>query len=118
VTEFDFSKKSRIALKKDFTKVLEEGSKISDNNFAVWWKVADSEKTISRLGLIVSKKVGKAVVRNRIKRLIREVFRLNKGDFIKPIDLIVYPKTSQDLKDFDNVKKALFNIWKSAKLVK
>lgn len=46
----------------------------------------------SRLGLTVSRKVGNAVCRNRIKRLIREYFRNNHHFFEKPIDLSVIAK--------------------------
>jgi ribonuclease P protein component len=46
----------------------------------------------SRLGLSVSRKVGKAVVRNRWKRLIREAFRLNREQLPTGLDLITIPR--------------------------
>ena len=42
----------------------------------------------SRLGLTVSKKVGRAVVRSRLKRQVREFFRLNRGDWPRALDLL------------------------------
>lgn len=45
-----------------------------------------------RLGLSVSRKVGKAVVRNRWKRLIREAFRLSRSQLPAGVDLIVIPR--------------------------
>ncbi|MGK7345311.1 MAG: ribonuclease P protein component [Candidatus Nitrospinota bacterium M3_3B_026] len=47
-----------------------------------------------RLGLVVSRKVGKAVVRNRTRRVLREVFRLNKNRLGVGIDIVVrvFPK--------------------------
>ncbi len=47
----------------------------------------------SRLGLVVTKKIGVAVVRNRIKRLCRECFRLAPEMLPKGIDLVVIAKT-------------------------
>lgn len=47
-----------------------------------------------RLGLIVSRKVGCAVVRNRVKRVIREVFRLGKPLEGRGLDIIVIPRPS------------------------
>ena len=43
----------------------------------------------SRLGMAVSKRVGKAVVRNRVKRLIRELFRQHKSRLTPPCDVLV-----------------------------
>lgn len=47
---------------------------------------------ISRLGLAVSKKIGNAVVRNRIKRLLRECFRLYPEYIPKSVDIVIVPK--------------------------
>lgn len=45
-----------------------------------------------RLGLTVSRKMGNAVARNRIKRVVREYFRLHQYDFELPLDIVVVPK--------------------------
>jgi len=45
-----------------------------------------------RLGLSVSRKIGKAVVRNRWKRLVREAFRLSREQLPAGIDLVVVPR--------------------------
>lgn len=50
----------------------------------------------SRLGLSVSKKHGSAVIRNRIKRLLREVFRLQRHDLPAGLDLVLIPEQARD----------------------
>jgi ribonuclease P protein component len=54
--------------------------------------VATGEAPVSRLGLVVSKKVGKAHDRNRVKRLVREYFRTHRNDLVSRIDLVVVAK--------------------------
>ena len=54
--------------------------------------VARNELGHTRLGLSVSRKVGKAVLRNRIKRLLREAFRLCRHELPAGYDLICIPR--------------------------
>ncbi len=53
---------------------------------------AASEAEQPRLGMVVSRKVGNAVARNRWKRLIREAFRLVQHQLPRHVDLVVLPQ--------------------------
>lgn len=55
-----------------------------------------ASRSISRLGITVSSKVGNAIVRNRLKRLFREIFRQNRGQLEPPIDLLIIAKPGAD----------------------
>jgi len=84
-----FPRRQRICLKRDFDKTFVEGGKAADSNIVVY--AAGNELGYSRLGMAVGKKHGNAVERNRIKRLIREAFRLNKGSMPESADIVVVP---------------------------
>lgn len=49
-------------------------------------------KGMTRIGIATSKKLGNSVVRNRIKRIVREVFRRNRKLFPASSDIVVIPK--------------------------
>lgn len=55
---------------------------------------ARNELDYPRLGLVVSKKVGNAVARNRWKRALREAFRLQQHELPQSLDLVVLPRGS------------------------
>jgi len=73
---FSFTKADRLLKRKDFLKLSYSGKKVCNQYFIALYLPAGNNK--KRLGVTVSRKTGKAVVRSRIKRLIREFFRLNK----------------------------------------
>jgi len=59
--------------KRDFDLVFRDGFALGSRYLVIYAK--PNELSINRLGLSVSKKIGKAVIRNRIKRLLKEAMR-------------------------------------------
>jgi len=59
----------------------------------------ESRRELPRLGLVVSRKVGGAVVRNRVKRIIREIFRREKWRLDPPLDLVLTPSPQAGPRD-------------------
>lgn len=112
--KFQFSKLERLRLKKDFESVFKEGRKFTTNALLMWYK--PSEHT--RLGIIISAKLGKAVLRNRIKRIIREVFRLNQHKITAKTDIILYPRATGDFTNFENAQNYILSVWKKAGILK
>ena len=64
----------------------------------------------ARLGLAVSRRAGNAVVRNRIKRLVREAFRTRPRLFPPGIDVVVSPADSVAARDLERVASSLGNL--------
>lgn len=66
-----------------------------------------NNKDVKRLGLAVGKKAGGAVSRNRIKRLVREFFRLNREQMPESSDLIVLAKENIEIEGYHEVFEEL-----------
>lgn len=71
----------------------------------------------SRLGVVVSKKVGGAVVRSRAKRWMRETFRLHQGALLAPVDLVLVARSSILQQGFAGVEKDFLKTFRMAGLL-
>lgn len=96
--DFRFTKAEHLTLKREFERVFNEGKVLKSNTVVLY--IVSNDLQYSRLGLVVSKKVGNAVRRNRVKRLLREAYRLNKHLLTAHVDIIAIPRHSfsSDLK--------------------
>ena len=84
---------SRLRRRREFLAVQGEGKKLHTPSFLVFVRPrADALAAPARLGITVSRKVGGAVARNRIKRVVREVFRRHRSFFPQGIDLVFVAK--------------------------
>ena len=84
---YHFPKEARLLESPDFRRVFQRSRKNITRHFVLHTR--PNEKSRPRLGLTVSKKVGNAVVRNRIKRVTREFFRLHGEQFRQHVDCVV-----------------------------
>ena len=63
-----------------------------------------SEVGHSRIGITVTRKLGGAVVRNRIKRRVREVFRRNRSRLTPPLDLVVNARSGIEARSYTELE--------------
>jgi ribonuclease P protein component len=71
----------------EYQRVFEQGEKQVGRHFVCY--LVRREEPGSKLGLVVSRKVGNAVARNRVKRRIREYFRLHQHEFTGAAEVVV-----------------------------
>jgi ribonuclease P protein component len=88
-----FPKGARVRKRREYLQIQASGRRVSLPHFVfVVAARADGETTGPRLGITASRKVGGAVVRNRIRRLLREAFRALHDELPKDLDLVVIVK--------------------------
>jgi ribonuclease P protein component len=85
-----FRPHQRLRRGSDFRRVLRAGRRLSGPLFVL--VAVAGERSTSRLGLTISRRVGKAVVRNRVRRQLRESFRTIPVDGECSFDVVLIPK--------------------------
>ena len=106
---FSFTKADRILKRNEFIEISKNGRRIQDEYFIA--NFAPGRFDRCRLGVTVIRKVGGAVKRNRIKRLVREYFRLNRQLITGHWDInIIAKKKAADLSS-EKVFASLQNIF-------
>lgn len=92
----------------DYKLLFDKGVKQHSKHLIVFTMEKNDGPT--RLGLTVSRKVGGAVVRNRIKRQLREIFRLSLFFNIKNTDIMIVVKKNANSLDYKQLNQELFAI--------
>ncbi len=82
-----FPRAARLTRKREFDAVFQQGEKIVGRQFICYLVRNDGQGC--KVGLVVSRKVGGAVARNRVKRHIREFFRTHRSTMTPPVELVV-----------------------------
>jgi len=85
--QFSFSKNKRLVSNSQFQDVLARGRRLSDGRLIIC--IAENDCGHPRLGVSVGKSQGNAVVRNRLKRIVREVFRQSQEQIPAGFDYVV-----------------------------
>lgn len=113
-------KKEKIRKNAEFRAVYRRGRSFSNQYLVLYVYRNNKElnnKDINRIGISVSKKVGKSVIRSRVKRLISESFRLNNEGLKKGHDLVFIARSTSKDRNYKEIESAVKNLLKKAGLL-
>ena len=95
---------------RDFVNVYTSGKSYANKFLVIYTLKNNSDR--NRLGISVSKKVGNSVIRHRLKRLIKESYRLHEKMFNSGLDIVVIARKGSDACDYAGIESALLHLMK------
>lgn len=98
-------KEERLRKNPEFRLVYRRGKSFSTALLVLY--IFKNNKNINRVGISVSKKVGKSVIRSRVKRLISESYRLNKSGLKQGYDLVFVARTASKEKSYSEMENSV-----------
>lgn len=113
---FIVQRKYRLAKREDFNRVYRFGRSTANRQLVVYVKEHVSEDDF-KLGISVSKKIGNAVVRNRMRRLIKEIVRQLEPRISKGIYLVIIVRKPAVSMDYANLEKSVVHLLRKAKIL-
>ena len=111
------NKRQRIKKNEEFQTVFKKGKSFANRQFVVYCLKKENQ-TAFRIGLSVGKKIGNAVVRNRVKRYLRQTFLELKDEVRQDMDYVIIARNQAANLDFHETKKSLEHVLKIAKVLK
>ena len=110
-------KRQRIQKNEDFQKVFKKGKSVANRQFVVY-SLQKPEQQEFRIGLSIGKKIGNAVMRNQVKRYVRQAFLELKEDIKGEYDYVIIARVPAANLDFHETKKSIEHVLKVAKAFK
>lgn len=101
---------------RQFNQVYKKGKSIVNRHVVMYYK--RNQLGYNQVGFSVSKKVGKAVVRNRVKRLMKESFRINHEKLTEGYDIVFVARVRSKDSTYLEIEKAMKNCFKKGKLMR
>jgi ribonuclease P protein component len=102
-------KELRLTRNDDFQKVYRFGKSAANYQFVVYYRPNQAVEKF-RLGVSVSKKIGNAVVRNRVRRKIKEIVRLSEEQIKPHIELILIVRKPAAEMDYASLQRSVVHV--------
>ncbi|MGA2094990.1 MAG: ribonuclease P protein component [Candidatus Acidiferrum sp.] len=106
-----FPREARLVQRGDFDAVYRAGKRRSSSHFTVFFRA--NQLPVSRFGFSIKKALGGAVVRNRMRRRIREIVRCHRAEVPAGWDIVIHPKSSVGHAEFAGLAADLVRVMKS-----
>jgi ribonuclease P protein component len=103
--EFGFPRRLHLRERGCFERLFQEGRRVGDHRLTIWG--LPNGLSYSRLGVVVGRKHGGAVQRSRLKRMIREAFRLSRPQLPPGLDLVCVPRVGTEIELGATIKSLL-----------
>ncbi|MDF2921096.1 MAG: ribonuclease protein component [Paenibacillaceae bacterium] len=112
-------RENRLTRREDFNKVYRHGKSSANHQLVVYVlnRPQSAEGAGFRLGISVSKKVGNAVVRNRMRRMIKEIVRLNADKLLPRKDMILIVRKPAVEMEYAELEKSVLHVLKRADIL-
>jgi ribonuclease P protein component len=110
-------RKLRLRNREDFSRIYRGGKSFANGQFVVYWSKQPSAEPF-RLGVSASKKIGNAVVRNRMRRMIKEIVRHQANRIAPKTDLILIVRKPATMMKMKEMEKSVLHVLKKAGLLK
>ncbi|AOZ92855.1 ribonuclease P protein component [Paenibacillus crassostreae] len=110
-------KRLRLRNRADFSRVYRHGKSFANRQFVTYW-FTKKEVEQFRVGISVSKKVGNAVVRNRLRRMVKEIVRHHQSELIEHIDLVFIVRNGALDMPYKDMEKSILHVLRKASLLK
>lgn len=93
-----------------FREVYNLGKSYGNKSLIMYIKKNEENQGINRVGISVSKKVGNSVVRHRVKRRVREIFRVNDDMLRKSFDIVVVARVEAKSRTYGELERDIFHL--------
>lgn len=114
--EYRMRKQHRLKSNDDFQKVFKNGKSFANRQLVLYY-LPKQDQTYFRVGLSVSKKIGNAVVRNRVKRYLRQAFHELETDIEQAYDFVIIARNPTKDMDYHQIKRSLTHVLSKSKLL-
>lgn len=108
--------KNRLKSNDDFQNVFKHGKSFANRQLVLYYLPKQVQSDF-RVGLSVSKKIGNAVVRNKIKRYLRQAIHEMEKEMKQEYDLVIIARQPVKEMNFHEIKKSLTHVLFNSKII-